>query len=469
MSLIENPKKQNNNFIKALLLYSFGNIFNRAISLLLLPVITRLLSTSDYGIVSTYISWHHILVPVIGMQLGMSIRPAFNDKKSQIYSFISSIYFLIIIWATFISIVVLVIIIVFEIGVPIGIAMMCLFHGIMSVIINGHIKKLLMEIKYVQRTLFLSIPNLLVVIISIILLSIDNTNGYMKRIFPYVIVYGIIGNIILIRYFIKGKKFIDYRNWKYALIFSLPLIFHELSKTILATSDRTIITIFRTTQETGIYSIAYTMGLALTIVTSSLDSIWIPWFTKKMNENRKLEINNRAKDFLLIGTFFTVLSIFGLSDILKIFSSSEYWGGTILVPIIVSSTFFIFLYSLPVNLEYYYKRTNNIAISSIAVALMNIILNIIFIPHYGGYAAAFTTLFSYITLFVFHNLIGRKIDKELFPFKIYLFPVITIFCSLFFSIILEEFVLIRWIIILVVISISILLTINRYKKIKGSI
>ena len=35
----------------------FGFVFNKAISFLMIPILTRLLTTSDYGKVSTYAAW----------------------------------------------------------------------------------------------------------------------------------------------------------------------------------------------------------------------------------------------------------------------------------------------------------------------------------------------------------------------------------------------------------------------------
>lgn len=46
--------------------YFIGNIFNKGISFLTVPVFTRILSTADYGIVTTYNSWIGILSMIVG-------------------------------------------------------------------------------------------------------------------------------------------------------------------------------------------------------------------------------------------------------------------------------------------------------------------------------------------------------------------------------------------------------------------
>lgn len=74
--------------------YLIGNLFDKAILFLTIPIFTRLMSTSDYGIVNTYMSWVSILSLVVGLSLGHSIRTAFIDFKENFEAYISSILFL---------------------------------------------------------------------------------------------------------------------------------------------------------------------------------------------------------------------------------------------------------------------------------------------------------------------------------------------------------------------------------------
>ena len=77
-------------FKKASLFYLIGNLFNKGFAFLTVPIFTRILSTSDYGIVTTYNSWIAILAMVMGMALHMGIRAAFIDYSEKIDKFMSS-------------------------------------------------------------------------------------------------------------------------------------------------------------------------------------------------------------------------------------------------------------------------------------------------------------------------------------------------------------------------------------------
>ena len=80
---------QNKTYGKASTCYFVGNIFNKGIAFLTIPIFTRILSTSDYGIVTTYNSWVSILSLVIGLAIPMGIRASFIDYEQEKDAFLS--------------------------------------------------------------------------------------------------------------------------------------------------------------------------------------------------------------------------------------------------------------------------------------------------------------------------------------------------------------------------------------------
>lgn len=59
-------------------------------------------------------------------------------------------------------------------------------------------------------------------------------------------------------------------------------------------------------------------------------------------------------------------------------------------------------------------------------AVMNLVLNYIFIPRYGYVAAAFTTLGSYLISFILHYISAKQIEKDLFDIKLFIKPILLI-------------------------------------------
>ena len=60
-------------------------------------------------------------------------------------------------------------------------------------------------------------------------------------------------------------------------------------------------------------------------------------------------------------------------------------------------------------MEYYLKKTQYIAAGTMAVALLNVLLNALCIPRFGYVAAAYTTVVSYALYYLFHTLLSRRL------------------------------------------------------------
>lgn len=203
----------------------------------------------------------------------------------------------------------------------------------------------------------------------------------------------------------------------------IPLIPHNLSHFILGNADKIMINNMINSSVSGIYSVIYNVGLMLSVFVEALNNVWIPWLFRKINENSFKEILRNSKLYLIFFSFFTIL-IEGISpEIVKIISPQEYWEGIKIVIWIVFSTYLIFVYTLYVNIEFYYKKTYLISLGTLMAAIMNIVLNVLFLPKYGYFFAAYSTVLSYVTLLFFHMFIvgfilKKKIISNIFVLKV---------------------------------------------------
>src|SRR5271170_5628721 len=76
-----------------------------------------------------------------------------------------------------------------------------------------------------------------------------------------------------------------------SLSFSLPLIPHLVMASGLVVADRFILEHYRDLSEVGIYSLAYTLGMVMFLVTQSLSQAWLPMFFELAGEG---EMNREA-------------------------------------------------------------------------------------------------------------------------------------------------------------------------------
>lgn len=436
-------------YLKATGLYTIGNIFNKAMSLLLLPIFTRLLSTSSYGVVSTYNSWVNMVAIIIGLQLYLTLRSAYSDYKDDLYSYVSCIDSLSLI-ATMILLTVAVIVLNFvHVDLPAQLVIICIIHAFFSSILNVELQRQMMALDYVKRTLLLALPGLIAALIGIVILVVFPQTDYMGRIVSNAAVCSCVGAMILFKHYKKGKTFLKSEYCRYGLGLAVPLIFHGMASEILSSVDRTMITAFKATSETGIYSVAYTMGMAVKVITASVESVWIPWFTSKINEGKNQEINKTAKYYLYIVSTLCISIMLCLPEILKLFADRSYWDGIYIIPPIVLASFIIFLYSISVDVEYYYRATKGIAVNTFIAAGLNLILNFLFIPRFGAIAAAYTTVASYAVSFCIHYAKARKLNRELYPLRMYAIPIAMAVGGTVVAYLTMDLPIIRWVISIV--------------------
>ncbi len=425
-------------------------MFNTGIAFLTVPIFTRILNTNDYGIINTYASWVGVTSLILGLALHMAVRSAFVDFEEQIEDFMSSIS-LLSIFSTIISAGIIFLVIKFiEIDIQVHLVLLCILHGFSSSIISNYSMFLMMKFKYKTRTWLLILPNLIGNLFSIfIIIFVLESNKYLGKIVPTALTSFVIAIIIIIYTLSKSKEKCNISFWSYALKVSVPIIFHGLSLTILSQSDRIMITALYNASETGIYSVVYNISMIATVIGGSLEGVWVPWFTTNLKEKRLDLINDRVVNYIEVMTFVIIGILLISPEVINIMAPKEYWIGKSIIPPFVLSSFTIFLYTLYVNVEHFYKKTRWIAMNTAIAAATNILLNLIFIPRYGMYAAAITTLVSYILSLFMHYRYARKINSALFDISLFIKPVISLIISIIAYYILIENFLIRWSLLLV--------------------
>lgn len=461
-------KFKSSNLLKTGFWYTFGNFFQQGINFITISIFTRILPVSDYGTYSVYTTWVSVFTCLMSLGVASSISTAKYDFEDEFDQYISSVLFL--------GIIMLGIFIGFgyifkePLGIILGISskiiiilfMNCFFMYVMDIITT----KYTILGKY-KSYVFISIASALgTVLLSIVLILSMSSDKYMGRILGGFIVSGVFGVVITISLLRTGKKLIDKNYWVYGLKVSLPLIPHVLSGIILMQFGRIMINYYSGASATGAYSFAYNLGIILNVFYTATNKAWVPWFFQGMSDQNYNEIREKAKYYIMLFTFVTFLLIFVTPEIVAIMASEEYKSGTQIVPIIMLSNFFIFLYSLPVNLEFYLKKTYFISIGTLASGILNIVLNVIFIPKYGAIAGAWTTLVSTIALFIFHYIIANRLLKVvIFPIKYFIFSTLIISLVGVVYYFVANTLIIRYTILIVFMVVAFLIGKRKYKEI----
>lgn len=397
--------------VKASLWFTICSIVQKGITLLSTPIFTRLLTTEQYGEYSVYQSWYAIIS--IFATLNLSAGVLFNgltkyeDDRDRIISSFQGL-------STTVTGILFVIYLVFRNfwNEIFGLSTLFMVAMFIELLVVPAYAFWAVKQRYDYKYRVLIILTISVAFISPLLgvIAVLNTSYKAEaRIVTYVLVQVFQGAFFYVYNMRKGKTFFKKEYWKFALMFNLPLIPHYLSMTILNQADRIMISRMIGTGEAAIYSVAYQISMMMTIVTTAINNSFVPYTYKEMKARNYESIKKNSNMLLvLIGIACIVAMCFG-PEIIKIFAAREYYDAIWVVPPVAASVYFIFLYSLFANIEFYFEQTKFVMVASCGGAIANLLMNYLFIPKYGYYAAGYTTLACYILFSFAHYYFHKKV------------------------------------------------------------
>ncbi len=412
--------------VKHTTIYSLGNISIKIIGLILLPLYTTHLTTSEYGILAILETTNQFLVSVFNMRLAVAMMRWWADAKTAKEKKI-------IIFNTFFPL--LLVVLVFN-------AILQPFDYIFSDVFFGHQnytnyftllfiwtsleifnETALSLIRLKEKSGFFALLSILK------FTSILGLNIYFIVVLNYgitgIILSQVIGSalalVITIPMILKNIlwKF-DFVIFKEMFNYSFPLILSGVFNLILTLSDRYIIKLLIDYSQVGIYSLGYKLaGVINVFIVRSFQMSFMPIAFKMYKEKHAPRFFSKVLNYytLILVVAVLVLSFFS-KEVLMIFSPNnrDFWAAYTIVPII--SVTFVFngmkyIFQLGLHFE---KKTKYNAYIVMIGAIVNIGLNFALIPLINIYgAAAASTITSLIVTILYYKYSQRfyKIEYEI--------------------------------------------------------
>lgn len=408
-------KEINYNGIKAGVWYTMGNILIKGIPFFTLPVFTRILTTSDFGIYNTYLAYEGILNIFIGLGIAGTIKAAFFDFNTEFEKYISSILKQIIVTA-------IIFFIIGNIGYSVFLIQGWLTRYIFVLLILQSLSTAVYGIMSAKFVITGSYMRNLAIAFSVVVLNIGISlvlcfstfydSPAAARITGTALASTIVSVVLLLGQQRKHPLIIRQRESIYSLRLGLPLIPHQLSLIIMTQCDKVMIQHIVGESEAGIYSLAANIVTILTVLLSSVDNAWAPWYYRMLDRKNFRKIREIDGDLLVFFMYLTCGFLLIGTDVIHIMTEKSYWDSVYTFIPLTVSVYLNFMYLYDINLEYFNKKTAAISYVSALCAVINIGLNIIFIKNGGYIAAAYATCIAKFMLFMIHHIIARKIERE---------------------------------------------------------
>lgn len=446
--------------LKATFVFAIASFATSGINYITTPIFTRILTTSEYGLISVYNSWFEIVRVFASLTLIFPgiLNVGLYEHSNNRWKYLSSM-----LGMTACSTVVLSLIYAmfykkvntfFELPMNAIILMliMCFFQPATIF----WTQKQRYEIKY-KSTFCVSVGTAvmaqIVSIIAVICLKKYDYNMGIVRLWSAGIVNLCVAVFLYIYICRHGKKYVDGILWKSTLFVALPLIPHYLSTVVLSSIDKIMISQMIDQNKTGVYSLAAILSAIGVLVWRALSVTYTPFVNSKLGERDFKAIREAVKPLLVVVALFCILTALAAPEIIGILATKEYYEGIYVVPPIAAGIYTTALYDNFTAISFFHKKSFNIMMATVIAAISNIIMNYVFIKQYGYIAAGYTTLASNLILTALHYINSRKIEKEkVYDFKFCILSVAIVMVSCLLCNFIYDLKWIRYLLMLIIIA-----------------
>jgi O-antigen/teichoic acid export membrane protein len=199
-----------------------------------------------------------------------------------------------------------------------------------------------------------------------------------------------------------------------ALAFGLPMLPHALLHWALGLSDRVILGTFVEPAALGVYSLAYQFATPVSMLVVALNQAIMPRYARASVTRDELAslrgvVTQQALVVGLLGLGAALL----VPPIIRLILPEAYWGAADLVPMIVLGVALFGLYLIPMDtIVLVAGRTRWIWVATLVAALANVGLNLVLVPRFGVFAAAWNTGAGYAVLLLAIYVYLRRAAEE---------------------------------------------------------
>lgn len=421
-----NQKKQ---LLKNTVIIAIGKLSTQIVSFLLLRLYTSKLTTAEYGTYDFLVTLSTFLLPIITMLMEESMFRFLIDaedlksKKRVItatiaYTTVGTIIF------TLIA------------GIAMGMmqyeyAIVFLLFIISNILIglSNALARGTGKIKLYSFSNFILGASTIALNIVFIVGFKWGVNGLL---WSNTVANSITAIVVLIKLHLPqfiSKKDLDKKTMSEMLRYSIPLVPNNLSWIIISLSDRLMLTWMIGANANGLYSIANKFPNIIYTFYGFFSTAWKESAARILKEENKVEYYNSIyKDI----KFFLKAIVLGLIAIMPfafpLLVDSSYNEAYIYIPALVISIYYTNMSNFYGGIFTAYKNTKIMGSTTVVAAIMNVVLNLVFIPRFGIWAATLSTLISNVIVFAYRRYRLKEYIRlnEKFNYAFWILLVITL-------------------------------------------
>lgn len=413
--------------------YGLSTILARIVNFLLVPLYTAVLSRSDYGVVTEFMAYIAILqvVLTLGLETGCF---RFASKEGSDPSKVFSNAFITVLG---VSLLFLAAVTLFRDGISTALG----YEGFSNVIvyvgaillIDGITAIIFARLRYEHKALKFAIiktakiltelgVNLLLYLClpkylashsgSFITHFVSATPDFSYALFA-IFVSCIVCLLMLVPELFRLRLTFDKRVWKALMAYSIPLMIAGLPGVMNDFIDRVLMRFINADPEMwradlGVYQAGVKIAVIMSLFVQMFRYAAEPFFFQREKEKGNTALYAKVMSlfvaFCMFGFLFVILYI----DAIGLMLGRNFREGLAITPIMLMA---YVLLGMNFNVSMWYKlsgKTGYAVWITLAGLVATIVINVIFMPRYSYYAAAWSHLASYAVMILLSLYLGNK-------------------------------------------------------------
>ena len=192
--------------------------------------------------------------------------------------------------------------------------------------------------------------------------------------------------------------------------YGLPFILVLLMEWLLSSCDRIALNTLSDYHELGIYSAAMKIMVLLLTFKNTFLAYWSPVAMEKYEnaDGSEKEFFRKAFDMVRFLCMMAAVGMISMRNIIVLILGKNYRGADRIIPFLTLMPIFAIMFEITVQGIKFKKKNIYLNIASLAAIIANICGNFMLVPRFGGVGAALTTGISYIIYFIAGSFLSER-------------------------------------------------------------
>jgi O-antigen/teichoic acid export membrane protein len=412
---------------KDIFIYLIGTLAQRAVSFFLLPLYTKTLSVSDYGLVETIMITIQVLVFLMDIGMSRSMLRYYaryqNDSNQLSAMFTTALTIMTLSMVTFLGI-----------GLVFSEPLAAMIFGdpeysdiFVWTLVISLFSTWLQWIYILFRAQLKSVRYVVVSIVNLVALTALNILfvRFMDMGVEGVLLAEGLVCLLISLFFMpgilrlaEGKYRLSLPMAKQLLNFGFPLIFAMSGMMIISSLDRYFIVHYGGLEDVGIYSLAARIAaMLMMVIVTPFQLAWGPYLFQKEKEDISVLVSKTFTYLVLLLALVASVFLIFSREIVLVLSSPQFLEAVEVIPYMLVSVVLVALYYWAGGLVNLAEQTWKLGVIVFIAGMLNIAFNFLLTPEYGWQGAAWSNVLARGIATLFTMIIALKYKPIMFERK----------------------------------------------------